>query len=594
MIRRSSNEKAAFTETTAAYNKELQAVLSNRRAEMDDAWDALDVEWKKLEKLMAFIGITKPVSLDGGVVHLNVGGEHLNIRRAIVESIHDKNSEQRWTLANLFDGDWDSRVPRDKSGRIVLDESPVIVKHIVHKQLKASTTNPASGVSQDFPTPLPSHQRPYLQHVSSVLELHNPPPGMQMLGESTVLNNDELARLGVYIRSWCPGDLQQLELIYQGSRDGFCAAAFHAKCTEKNPSTITLVKVDHGGRDRGSSVVGGFSSVSWAQRNGHRRKRYVSQRNTYYFYENRSPGAFIFTVKNGFAQREDEFQPVPWALPKGPKAYPMVRCGSSLGPNFGVGGYRVEFDPRGRNICKFILGDENVSTSPFSYLVGEKTVSEVEVYSVYVKASVLASDDLSSATGGSTADGTCGYSTAMDACQLENTRLFGASIAGALMEEGVALQDAQSELAFAGKRVRAAACALTAMYGPDVATGKHDPVVELNVRGTRMTTVLSTLQACPYSALAARFDGSKWPSDEKDVEVIDCSPSVFSKVLDVLRMTKRATWYRRNAQRKGTEVQDIRVVITAGDRASFEEFVDVYFPGSDKALVMNWVTFEGS
>ncbi|CAM9403528.1 unnamed protein product [Ascophyllum nodosum] len=295
---------------------------------------------------------------------------------------------------------------------------------------------------------------------------------MQILGESTVLNNDGLARLGVYIRSWCPGDPQQLELIYRGSRDGFRAAAFHAKCTEKNPSTITLVKVDHGGRDRGSIFVGGFSSVSWAQTSGHQNAT--------------PPGAFIF------AQGEDEFEPILWALPKGPKAHPMVRYGSSLGPDFGVGGYRVEFDPQGRNICKFILGDENVSTSPSSYSGEEKTVSEVEFYSVYVKASVQASDDLSSAKGGRTADGTCGYSTAMDACQIENTRLFGASIAGALMEEGIALQDAQSELTFAGKRVRAAACALTAMYGPDVATGKHDPVVELNVRGTRMTTVLST------------------------------------------------------------------------------------------------------
>ena len=187
MIRRSSNEKTAFTETTAAYIRELQATLNNRRTEMDGAWDVLDLDWKKRQRRMVAIGITKPVSLDGGVVHLNVGGEHLNISRAILESIHAQNSEQRWSLANLFGGDWDSRVPRDKSGRIVLDESPVIVKHIVHKQLKASMTNPASGVSRDLPTSLPFHQRPYLQHVSSVLELHNPPSGIQILGGSTVL-----------------------------------------------------------------------------------------------------------------------------------------------------------------------------------------------------------------------------------------------------------------------------------------------------------------------------------------------------------------------------------------------------------------------
>ena len=44
MFRRFSNEKAAFTETADAYNKQLQAALVNRRAEMGYAWDALDVE----------------------------------------------------------------------------------------------------------------------------------------------------------------------------------------------------------------------------------------------------------------------------------------------------------------------------------------------------------------------------------------------------------------------------------------------------------------------------------------------------------------------------------------------------------------------
>ena len=164
-----------------------------------------------------------------------------------------------------------------------------------------------------------------------------------------------------------------------------------------------------------------------------------------------------------------------------------------------------------------------LSTSVFQNLAGNR-VSEVEVYSVCNEPSVIASGDMSSATEGDTVDGKPGYTHTMHGCQTEDTRLFGASIAGALMEEEMALHDAQIELVLADKRIRAAACALEAMYGPDITTGEPDPIVELDVRGTRMTTLRSTLQACPKSALAARFDDSKWPSGGKDFGVIDCSP----------------------------------------------------------------------
>ena len=129
------------------------------------------------------------------------------------------------------------------------------------------------------------------------------------------MKNDELARLSVYIRSWCPGDPQQLELIYRGSRDGFRAAAFHAKCTEKNPSTITLVKVDHGGPNgtsdgsTSSSVVGSFSSVSWTRING-AQGYYQSQGYTHYYYAKESPDAFIFMPEDGSTQGEQNLNPL--------------------------------------------------------------------------------------------------------------------------------------------------------------------------------------------------------------------------------------------------------------------------------------------
>ena len=182
--------------------------------------------------------------------------------------------------------------------------------------------------------------------------------------------------------------------------------------------------------------------------------------------------------------------------------------------------------------------------------------------------------------------------TACSAEHADNDRLFGASIAGVFMEERILLYDAQAERTLAEQRVKVAKNALTIMYGPDVASGTTpDPVVELNVRGTRMATLRSTLRACPESALAARFDETKWPSDGKDFGVIDCCPSSFSKVLDVLRMRKRAACYLGDPQGKVVEANTGRVTISTSDRESFEEFIDMYFPGCE-GFVMDVVEFQ--
>ncbi|CAM9656833.1 unnamed protein product [Ectocarpus sp. 13 AM-2016] len=156
------------------------------------------------------------------------------------------------------------------------------------------------------------------------------------------------------------------------------------------------------------------------------------------------------------------------------------------------------------------------------------------------------------------------------------------------MEAEMTLQDASIELSLANARTTACATALAAVYGPDVANGQEEDVVELSVRGTEMTTLRSTLRICLDSALAAQFDEDKWPAAKKDIDsngrrVIDCKPSVFSKVLDILRMAKRARWAG------GEDLQGMnetpRVTIKAGDRLAFEEFVDMYFKGCESFIM---------
>ncbi|CAM9442602.1 unnamed protein product [Hapterophycus canaliculatus] len=159
---------------------------------------------------------------------------------------------------------------------------------------------------------------------------------------------------------------------------------------------------------------------------------------------------------------------------------------------------------------------------------------------------------------------------------------FGVSVADYLLVERIAQHEGHDELGQANAKVAAAASALVALYDEDIAANKEgaSAVVELSVRGTRMTTLRSTLLACPDSAFAARFDENKWTPTEKDVDadgrrvIDDCSPSVFSKILDVLRVRKRKAWA---CSGDGDDGSDVRVVVEAADREAFEEFVHMYF-----------------
>lgn len=62
---------------------------------------------------------------------------------------------------------------------------------------------------------------------------------------------------------------------------------------------------------------------------------------------------------------------------------------------------------------------------------------------------------------------------------------------------------------------------------------------------------------------------------------MDCSPFVCSKVLDVLRMRKRAVWCVAAGGVEG----DVRVVVKPADREQLRAFVDQYFRGSESFIM---------
>ncbi|CAB1100132.1 unnamed protein product [Ectocarpus sp. CCAP 1310/34] len=146
-------------------------------------------------------------------------------------------------------------------------------------------------------------------------------------------------------------------------------------------------------------------------------------------------------------------------------------------------------------------------------------------------------------------------------------------------------------LARAKAKVASAALeALTNVYGPDIVSGKKDEVVELSVRGVRMTTLRSTLTVCPDSVFTTWFNGN-WKPTEKDLDkhgggMLDCKPTVFAKVLDVLRMKKRAGWApSEDAGGGGVVVKPVPVAVRPAGRACLEEFVNKYLSGCERFIM---------
>ena len=514
---------------------------------MNKAWDDLDAHSHALEKRMVEVGIIKAAGSEEEMLRFNVGGAPVNIRRSALDG--------RGYLGRLLESVWDKRLPRDSDGFIVLDHSPTCAKFAVHTLLSASVAPPGTA-PLGLGDGLPADECSYLPFVSSALGL------AEHLWISAVLEHGDFSRMSTTILGWCPGKPFGLELVYRASRDGWSREAFYEKCGNDSTSTITLYRVKNTepGHD---SVVGGFSSVPWTPGNG---PSFRSSR-----------GAFVFMLRDGSWSQPTSFQPVKWDIKRECEGCELY-CDSRSGPCFGE-----DLEMTG-GILTTSNGSYRIpKESPFLSLHGH-AVAEMETFRVCYPETTAPPP--SAKLGLMEIPLFEGAATCMDGGGADDFRSFGVSIAGSLTDEKVALRQGHNELAEASTKAAASVEALTALYGPAVAAGKQDTVIELSVRGTRMTTLRSTLQACPDSALAARFDENKWPATEKDVDergrrVMDCSASVFSKVLDVLRMKKRAAWLAA----EGRIDVDARVAVKPVDRTAFGAFVDMHFPGCEDFIM---------
>ena len=422
-------------------------------------------------------------------------------------------------------------------GRVVLDESPCCVKHIIHTLLdnargvasggaKAAEEGPAPKVAPD--------EEAYLMYFSCALGLSNVfptslyPKKLSVIGGSAIAPPVRLPWWTTCIHRWCGCPGAGLRLLYRASRDGFSARSFRDRAGSTS-QTITLIRVssDGGGSDK---VVGGYSNVSWTKRH---KGPYGGYSDGLQF----SNSAFVFMVDSSIV---NSFEPVKWRLRSGVEYKKAVFCGTDgdRGPCFGSTDLRVNFDEGSG--CTLQIGREMYDVtegSPFLDLDGT-TVVDIEVFAVCSDIPVIPDQPPKAVPSLSMRQMDAGY-----------TRQFGASIAGLLVDERMAVAFAQAELKEAQERAAAAALALNIVYGPDVASGKEDKVVEMSVRGVSVTTLRSTLEVCPDSVFIAWF-ADRWSGgngkDEDGRYKVDCDPTSFSKILDVMRMRKRAGWAERD------------------------------------------------
>ena len=473
----------------------------------------------------------------------------------------------------------------DSQGRIVLDESPCCVKHIIHtlldncSDLACGKAKAEGGGSDSAVAPEEEANLLYTSHVlklASVVPTY--PERMVVTGGSEIAESLRFPWWTTCIRSWCPDSPAGLRLLYRASLHGFSAKSFRDRAGSAS-KTVTLIRVSSSD-GRPDNVVGGYSSESWTRQLARKVRNYSGDDKTVYHDGLRhSWSAYVFMLDSPNMGCSKPFK---WGLKQ-------AACSSAVftgkngnrGPCFGSTDLRVNFNEG--SCCTLQTGRETYDVpegSTFLQLSGEK-VGDIEVFEV-LSNPLAASDQPSTTTPWNKR--VLFHQSTMNMRQMKThyTQNFGASIAGLLVEERMAISYARAELEEAQGRAAAAVRALKIVYGPDVASGKQDEVMELSVRGVSMTTLRSTLEVCPDSVFIAWF-ADRWSGgsgkDEDGRYEVDCDPTSFSKILDVMRMRKRAGLAERDDVIKDSGAgQTVRVQVLASRFEAFEVAVDMYFP----------------
>ncbi|CAM9691064.1 unnamed protein product [Choristocarpus tenellus] len=530
-------ERRALRLMTSSRALKLDMILQKHLDDIDSRWKSHDAEWDSLNRNMKAFGVER-IPRDGpNLIGLNVGGVQFCVPRLLAQT-HMSG------LTSLLELDWGDNISRDASGNVFLDLSAYCFEKLIDT-LTLMKSQEARIKESSFPALMvESDQAKTFGYLFDLFSLTYLTVGRDVGGPRSSLLESHNGNWKKLVLDQCPGMPVGLRLIQKGS--AYDKFEYTHQQFGSWPLTLTLFRC-------GKTVYGWVGCWS---------------------------GETAPTDDTGSKSSK-----VPFFMKSA--AGRLISVGPAMVEYVGDRFCCIKVCKENSNLLINEKGlwegvrnrarkDERLHTTMDEILKVEilpTTIDEFEIFEP-VTAAVLPSSSSDLAKQSSLDEDT------------EMHKL----LADSLRHEQSALQNACADLDHVVNTLQEAKRLQTVMFG----SGVEETIVELNVQGRIMSTLRSTLQLCPESALSARFNEERWPPTQKDLDrhgrhILNCNHVCFEKILDVLRMRKGKSQIQMRWERWAPSFMCVGVKLQ--DKGAFQELVDMYFPGC-QSFIMEFVEFK--
>ena len=221
--------------------KEACEIFQREADRLHEEQESIDAMSKKLDQVHF-----------SSTVKLNVGGQCFTTSGQTLTK--DPNS----MLAAMFSGRFDMKPSED--GSFFIDRDGTHFRFILNFLRTGKLTLPEGAT---FTKELEEEAEFYqiqglidaLRSAKLTVKVGTPDEPFR---ESTILMNVEHRKI---LKGWLPEAMAgEWRLLFQASRDGFAASAFHTKCDNRGPTVTVIIS--------GANIFGGFTEKPWTNAGG--------------------------------------------------------------------------------------------------------------------------------------------------------------------------------------------------------------------------------------------------------------------------------------------------------------------------------------